>query len=205
MGFFIAACAQAFVGAFYDRRIKSVRHRADDFDLIRDSARIFHDNLIGAVSEIIKLLQHFFRCSEIKRGLIVRVPEALSRHHNASVHRILGIQKVYVAGRRRHFSKLIPERYNMAVDVFYGIQTFHHAVPHKIHIILQRLDFQIIVKGSDFLQALLRFLMQHCVEQLSLRAGAPNDQTLPVRLDFEARHPRPFVIIVQVGIRNQLV
>ena len=99
MGSIPTELLQLLVGAVNVRRIRSVGNGLKTLNHIRNTVGVGDNHFSRFLStEIIKLLQHLVRGTEIQGSLIIRIIKAFTGHQNATIRLILGIHKVHVTG-----------------------------------------------------------------------------------------------------------
>ena len=99
LGALPADAVELFLRALDERREHSRRDRAHLVYHIGDFICVRHHDLIRLFfAQIGKFLEHLGCGAHIKRGLNVRVREALARHQDFTVVRVLGIEEMHVAG-----------------------------------------------------------------------------------------------------------
>ncbi len=206
----IADLGQRLVTVFNDRGAFIRTYRSYVFHHIRNHIGVFHHDLICFVtSQIVKLLQHFFRGVQKQRGLVIRILEPSSRHDNPSINLVLRIQKMHVAGSHHRLPELLSQFHNTAVDILnilHGADTAHPVRGNHKFIVSQRLKFQIIVKIHNPCNLHFTLLIQQRPVQLPCLTGAAQNQPVPVlhnqALGNSGMSSR---IIGQMGLRHQPV
>ena len=94
-------------------------YRRDLLDHIRDLVGIGNDHLFCFfTSQIGKFLQHFLRCTKVKRCLVIRVGKSVSCHDNPAVNLILRIHEMHIAGGNYRLFELFAKFYDLPVYLF---------------------------------------------------------------------------------------
>lgn len=158
-GLFVGHLADFVVGARNLRRIEVVRNRLEAFNLVGDFARIRHDGLVGGLfAEVREFLEHFVRRTQIKRRLFFSIVKALALHEDGTVDTVFRVQKMHIAGRDERFAELFGDFGDLEVDVdevFVGLDIRVFVAAFQEVIVVNRLDFDVIVERSDFEQVLV--------------------------------------------------
>lgn len=87
---------------------------------------------------------------------------------------------MHVAGGDDRLIKLVAELYNHFIELLKLLHRFYRAVVEHEHIVANRLDFQIVVEGGDFLKLPPRLARDNRAEQLARLAGAADKQSFTV-------------------------
>ena len=116
MGPVVADIPQGLVGVIDNRRALVRADRGDSLTLVRDPSGVGDDHLLGLVrSQIFESRQHLLRGPQIQRRLVITVLKSFSRHDDAAVHLILGIEEMDVAGGAHRLAKPLSQPHDPPV------------------------------------------------------------------------------------------
>ena len=159
--------------------------------------RIFDYDFACAVAKISKFRHHFVGRLHVKTFAVFRIIVTHACHDNISVNRIVRLRIVGVCRCHDALSKLVRKRDNSFVDgaqIVFGLHTLAVQVKfffkHK-SVVDNRLDFQIVIAGSD---AFLFF-------QTCLLGNMPGMRSLVVRNAFD--HGKENLSVAARGAYNQ--
>ena len=142
-----------FIRVFDHRREFSRPDGADLLNGIADFPGIVdHDLPGGFLPQIIKFLQHFLRCPEEKRRLLIRILKFFSFHDNAAVNLILRIHEMNVTGGHHRFPELLSKLQDFFIkllQILHGLNGRDFLILQHKCVISQRLNFQIIIEADD--------------------------------------------------------
>ena len=163
MGAVVTDVSQRLIRLVDDRRTLIRPHRRDRFAHVRDHSRICDNDLITLVtSQILKLREHFFRCPQEQRSLLIRILKSHSGHQDLPIDRVIRIHKMHIAGSADRLIKLFTEGHDLPVDVHQVIHRPHRALlisQHK-HVVSERLDLQIVIKLHELRKLRIRHTAQ---------------------------------------------
>ena len=206
MDLFPDQTVQVLLRIFQPGREQLRRQQLEGLDLIRHQTGVGDHHLVSLfLPQILKFLQHFLRGLEVDRQRLVGVRELFGRQQNVSVHFVLRLPEMDVAGGADGFSQLLAEADDGAVEFPQVLLASCLAVAEHEGVVAQGLNFQIVVKGRDALQLVPVLVIHHRLEQFTGLAGGADDQALPMghQLAFgDGGHP---LEIFQVGSGDQLI
>ena len=110
-----------------------------------------------------------------------------------------------VTRRDDRLMKLITELYDRFIEFLKLLDRFYCAVVEHEHVVADRLDFQIIVEGGDFLKLPPLLARYNRAEQLARLAGAADKQPLAVLYELRFGNTRLFVEVIEMRHGNQLI
>ena len=200
---------QLLIGTLNFRRECFIWNGLDFFNLVCDKIGVGDDNLSCLfLSQIIKFFQHFICCSEIQGRLVVRIGETFRCHDDFTVCRVIRVNEMHVTGCHNRLSIGFAQFHNLPVhvfDVFHRMDIFHSGrINHKF-IVAQRLNFQIIIKMYQFLNALLWFAVQKSTIQFPRFAGTAQNQAFPHLHKFAFGDSRATEEIINMCHGNQFI
>ena len=112
---------------------------------------------------------------------------------------------MHVTGRAARFAQRVGQLQNRAVIVAQRLFVLRDALGNHKPVVVDGLDFQIVVEIRDALEFLERFALDHRVKQLTRLTGRTENQSLAVLDELGTRHQRTAVKMIQKTIRNELV
>ena len=119
VGFCETDILKILLGVFNDRRKFIRMDRRDLLDHIRDLVGIGNDHFFCFfTSQIGKFLQHFLRCTKVKRCLVICIGKSVSCHDNPAVNLILRIHEMHIAGGNYRLFELFAKFYDLPVYLF---------------------------------------------------------------------------------------
>ena len=189
------------------RRIQlvTVGNRLNTLNHVRNLIGIRNNNLVGCLlAQIRELLEHLLRSVQVQRRLQIRILVALTGLQNRTQLCILRIEEMHVAGCYSQLAQAFAQLIDFAVML---AQILLRAVifTYQKLVIARRLDFQIIIKASDFLQLLIARTQAHRTVKLARFAGRAENQAFAMLLDNSAWQQRTLIQITQVADSNKLV
>ena len=132
--------------------------------------------------------------------------ETLSGHQkDQTVGLVLGVEEVHVTGRTARFAQRIGQLQNRAVIVAQRLFVLRDALGNHKPVVVDGLDFQIVVEIRNAFELLERFALDHRVKQLARLTGRTKNQSLAVLDKLGTRHQRTTVKMIEKTVRNELV
>ena len=198
---------QLLLGVFQPGREQLSRRQQLDFlHQIGDFPGVDDDHLAGLFRpQIGEFLQHLVGGLEVDGQRRVSVGEFLAGQQDMTVHLVLRLLKMHVAGGADGLAQLLAQADDGAVEILQLLHRLHVAVAQHEHVVAHRLYLQIVVKAGDALQLRPLPVIRHRPEQLARLAGRADDKPLPVSRQLrlgDGGHP---VEVLQVGGGDELV
>ena len=201
--------ANFIICARYHRRIQIIRDGLEILYHIRDFARVGNYCLISQfLAQIIELRQHLLRGAQVQGRLLVRIRKALALHQDGTIDIVLLVQEMHITGGYQHFAQLPGQLRHLQVDpaqIIVGIDIREFLAALQEVIIVDGLDFQIIIKRRNLYQLLLRRPGHDGANQLPRLAGRAYQDTLAEFLDNGLRQARLAMEIFHMGKGDHLV
>ena len=134
---------------FNNRRTLVRAHRRDTLAHIRNKVRVCDNHfLCFRTAKIFKFFEHLFRCTKVKRCLVIRIFKSLSGHNNSAVDLIIRIQKMHITRCNDRFMKFFAKTHDLLVDlneIVIGCDR-RFLISDQERIISKGLYFQIIIE-----------------------------------------------------------
>ena len=177
MRFPVTNLCELLVTVLNDRRTFIRAHRRDSVTHIRNPVCVRDDNLLRFLTaQIIReLIEHLLCRAKVQWRLIIRVLKSLPGHDNPSVHFVLRVQKMHIAGGNHWFLKLLSKLHHPLIERDQILLRVDVPVPFRLDhkpVIADWLNLKIIIKRDNLGNLLLTLTVQHRAKQLSRLAGA---------------------------------
>ena len=193
-------------GIFDLRWEQLLRQKLDRLYLLRYHVGVRNDRLVcKLLAEVLKLLEHLVRRSEVDGTAPVGVGKLLRSLEYFAVLLVLRVEEVNVARRNDGLSERFANRNYPAVVVLkHGLVT-HGAVFHKEAVVRDRLYLKVIVERRNAFKLRIGSAVHHRPVQLAHSAGGADEYALSVLYKQAFRHRGRFVEVFEVGLRNHFV